>query len=84
MIPSDESKVNKFEDIKKEIENLKKRIAIVEAKLEDRKVEEIFSKKKVSKSFIKTLSSLGSFNPSISIHTASPNSSNRKLVTNDS
>ena len=84
MLTSDESKVNKFENIKKKIDNLKKRIAILVAKFEDRKVEEIFSNKEGSKSFLKTLSSLGSFNSSIPINTGSPNSSNRKLVTNDS
>ena len=41
MLTSDESKVNKFKCIKKKIDNLKKRIDILEAKLKDRKVEDI-------------------------------------------
>ena len=60
---SDENKRKKIEDMKKKTHDLKKRISIIGEKSYDVKVENIFGKKKGSKSFIKTLNSLNSFHP---------------------
>ena len=61
ILTSDETKLKKLNDTKKNGGNLKKRFSILKGKLKVRKAKHILSKKKGSKSFIKTLNSFNSF-----------------------
>ena len=71
ILTSDESKFKKFENIKKKIIYLKKRIHLIKEKLEDSKVEDIFNRRKGSESFIKNLSKMDFFNLPTSISISS-------------
>ena len=61
ILTSDESKLKKLRDLKKKIINSRKSVSIRKRKLENRKLEELFNRKKGSKSFIESLSSLDPF-----------------------